>query len=61
MNTVVTKKSFSIKKDIAVQLDTYNNKSKFVNDALFFYINYLENIEKYKINYLENKIKEALN
>jgi len=61
MATAVAKKTFSIKKDIASQLDMYKNKSKFVNEALVFYIAYLESANNHKESYLEEKIKEALN
>lgn len=61
MSTLVAKKTFSIKHDVAIQLDKYNNKSKFVNEALVFYIDYLESFKKHKEWFLENKINEALN
>ena len=61
MTTLVAKKTFSIKSEIATQLDKYNNKSKFVNEALSFYIDYLDSFKKYKEGFLENKINEALN
>lgn len=60
MTTIVAKKTFSIKSEIATQLDQYNNKSKFVNEALSFYIDYLNSVKKYKDSFLENKINEAL-
>jgi len=61
MAILVAKKTFSIKSDIATQLEQYNNKSKFVNDALSFYIDYLDSFKKHKEDFLEKKIKEALN
>ena len=60
MKIAVTKKTFSIKNEVASKLDKYSDKSKFVNKALIFYIDYLNNINKYKTDFLENKIKEAL-
>lgn len=60
MSTAVAKKTFSIKSDIASYLEVYSNKSKFVNEALSFYIDYLENVKKIKSSFLEDKIKEAL-
>ncbi|USN58960.1 MAG: hypothetical protein H6767_02495 [Candidatus Peribacteria bacterium] len=60
MSISVAKKTFSIQKDIATQLDSYDNKSKFVNSALNFYMGYLESVKKYKNSFLEDKIQEAL-
>ncbi len=60
MPTLIAKKTFSIKTSIASQLEKYSNKSKFVNEALSFYIDYLDNIENYKNNLLEKKIRQAL-
>lgn len=60
MTTSVAKKTFSIKKDIVTQLDQYNNKSRFVNEALSFYIDYLDSFKTHKDNFLEKKITEAL-
>ena len=31
-----------------------------MNEALVFYINYLNSIKKYKKDYIENKIKKAI-
>ena len=61
MSYPVAKKTFSIKSQIAEYMEIYSNKSKFVNEALVFYINYLDSVKKYKNNFLEDKIKEALN
>ncbi len=61
MATAVAKKTFSIKQDLASHLDLYKNKSRFVNEALDFYIDYLESTQQYKQKFLEDKIQEALN
>lgn len=60
MSTTVSKKTFSIKSSIATKLEEYKNKSKFVNEALSFYIDYLDSFEKHKTSLVENKIKESL-
>jgi hypothetical protein len=60
MSSLVAKKTFSIKKDLVIYLEQYNNKSKFVNEALNFYIDYLNSFKKHKENFLEKKINEAL-
>ena len=60
MATAVEKKTFSIKKDIASQLDMYKNKSKFVNEALVFYIAYLESAKHHKKDFLEKSMIEPL-
>jgi len=61
MATLVAKKTFSINNNIAMELEQYNNKSKFVNEALSFYIDYLDSFKKYKSKFLEKKMQEALN
>lgn len=60
MSLAVAKKTFSIKPDIALELDLYKNKSKFVNEALSFYIDYIKSFKKYKETFLEKKLNEAL-
>jgi hypothetical protein len=58
--TAVAKKTFSIKNDIAIKLDLYKNKSKFVNEAISFYMDYLNSFKKHKEDFLVTKINEAL-
>ncbi|MCH2188460.1 hypothetical protein MK079_01365 [Candidatus Gracilibacteria bacterium] len=58
--TFVKKKTFSLQPNIASYIETYNNKSQFVNEAVGFYIEYLKNVQQFQESFLENKIQEAL-
>jgi hypothetical protein len=60
MSSLVAKKTFSLQKDVYSKIENYKNKSKFVNEALIFYIEYLDSFKKYKETFLEKKINEAL-
>ena len=60
MSTIIDKKTFSIRKEFSTYLDKFQNKSKFINEALAFYIEYLKSLEAKKNSFLEAKILEAL-
>ncbi len=60
MTTTISKKTFSLQQDVVSHLNTYSNKSKFVNEALVFYIDYLESTKKNQNKSLEQSLQEAL-
>jgi hypothetical protein len=52
------KSSFTIKPDLFKRLDTFKNKSKIINEALYIYFEKNDYLKKAEENYWNQKIRE---